>query len=72
MIWMAAGYLVFGALIAAAMNSMFDLGGPIDPAASGSPSISKWLILPASALFWPLAILIPIFALISWANSGSH
>jgi hypothetical protein len=65
-------YLALGSLIAYAMNASFDLGGPIDPGAGSSPSTPKWVILPAIALLWPLAIFIPIIAVMSWIRNGSH
>lgn len=68
----SAGYLALGGLIAWGMNSAFDIGGPIDPGAGSSPSMPKPLLLAAVVLFWPLAIFVPIIAVIGWVNSGSH
>lgn len=66
------GYLALGAVIAWALNGSFDLGGPVDPGAGSSPSIPKPAVLVAITLFWPLAIFLPIVAVISWMRSGSH
>jgi hypothetical protein len=68
----AVGYLAIGVLIAWVINSSFQIGTPADAAAGSSPSLSKWIALPGIALFWPLAILIPLIALFSWTNNGSH
>lgn len=67
-----AAYLVAGCVVAWAINAEFDIGGPIDPAASGSPSISKWVLLPLMALLWPIALLIPVLALIAKINNRNR
>ena len=73
MIWIfIIGWLGIGALVAYAMNASFDLGGPVDPGASGSRFLPKWLILCAIVLLWPFAPLLILYAFISWITDGSH
>lgn len=73
MLWLVIiGWLVVGAGVAWVMNSNFDLGGPVDPGASGSRIIPKWLIIIAIVLLWPFAPLLILYALISWMTDGSH
>ncbi len=54
------GYLLIGAGLAWGLASSFDFPGP------------KWLVMPAVALFWPVAIFLPLVAIWSWIKNGSH
>lgn len=55
----AVVYLAFGALVAFLISGTFDIK-------------QKWIALPLIALFWPLAALLPLYAIVSWMKNGSH
>jgi hypothetical protein len=73
MFWLIAlGWIGVGIAVAWLLNNSFDLGGPVDPGASGSRILPKWAILLAIVVLWPFAIFLPLIAVISWMRSGSH
>lgn len=52
-------YLAFGALVAFLISGTFEIK-------------QKWIALPLIALFWPLAALLPLYAIVCWMKNGSH
>jgi hypothetical protein len=56
----AFGYFGFGLIVALAITSSLDIRAP------------KWLAVPLIVLLWPLAIFLPVVAVVAWMKNGSH